>query len=878
MSKLYALLLFTTVAYDRQALCHSAMMDVGGAYMNLFDRKVCNYPFLAFMKDSHANHLSNPSKQPKIMEQRAAAEKDEEIHEQLNRKPHRTPPFTTNKDDIEMEMSGLYHSLIVISVFLFTMDYHTRAISLILFFSLSSPTDAARNLLADVTYSGTWTTETSPSLRLPRAERQMAIGAWNGSIFILGGSGYHRALVEWDIADNQMIDHGTTYLPNMTLISSKPAQFWSQQEEILYMISNELNSFSVFNLRDKEYILNYKNTTIPIAPLIASCLASYDDRLFVVGGKNQSNGAVNTLQIYNITRDEWSYGASLNTAKMNHGCVVHEATGTLFAIGGYNGITQITSNERISVDGNGAMEEWHYIDPLKYKMAAVRAVVFGHDILALSGYSTNAPNYLPYVQVIDAMTGTVTNGVNLGFGTYCPAVIRVGGIVYAFGGSTGSTTRNWQYYALPLTIDPTDYPTLEPTVATINPTKGPSNVPTDNPSENPTYDPCEYLTDFDQQTPLLITEDQTLATMQILPYQSIEFDVDIHSICSHGIDNGGGANDCNILWIGTNAAKTDRVFGLWTRRRIATGQLSWEPRFASNENWNHATSITDPAPTVGGHHFSMIISPNQVFISIDSVMSYNSSSNYNRSEYFGITYNITFSSPDWNEWRSADATVSNITLNSWISNMDGCDTAEPTTEPTTEPTLEPTLNPTNNPTDDPTINPTVNPTINPTINPTVNPMVNPTVTPTVNPTVTPTVIPTVNPTVNPSDDPTDDPTIAPSGDPTAVTVDVTIDSTHEHAVDVTIYFNISITSANITVTEVLTTVDESVGEYIRALNADASYDLEYDIVERKEENGTPTTVIETKIDVYNLPEGEVDETDLEEHIQSDLDEEYGDDV
>eukprot|EP01083_Nonionella_stella_P311830 1113181_1 len=284
------------------------------------------------------------------------------------------------------------------------------------------------------------------------------------------------------------------------------------------------------------------------------------------------------------------------------------------------------------------------------------------------------------------------------------------------------------------TLEPTTEPTLGPTVATINPTKGPTNDPTANPSENPTYDPCAYLTDFDQQTPLLITEDQTLATMQILPYQSIEFDVDIHSICSHGIDNGGGANDCNILWIGTNAAKTDRVFGLWTRRRIATGQLSWEPRFASNENWNHATSITDPAPTVGGHHFSMIISPNQVFISIDSVMSYNSSSNYNRSEYFGITYNITFSSPDWNEWRSADATVSNITFNSWISNMDGCDTAEPTTEPTTEPTLEPTLNPTNNPTDDPTINPTVNPTINPTINPTVNPTINPTVNPTINPT------------------------------------------------------------------------------------------------------------------------------------------------
>eukprot|EP01083_Nonionella_stella_P170213 578778_1 len=170
-------------------------------------------------------------------------------------------------------------------------------------------------------------------------------------------------------------------------------------------------------------------------------------------------------------------------------------------------------------------------------------------------------------------------------------------------------------------------------------------------------DPCTHLTNFDQQTLLPITVDQTVATMQLLPYQSIEFDIDIHSICLHDIDNGGGANDCNILRIGTNTARPDRALGLWTRTRKATGEISWEPRFASNENWNNAISITDPAPTVGNHHFSMFVAPNQVIVAIDGVIAYDSFSNYNRSDYFGITYNIAFSSPNWNEWRPATATV-----------------------------------------------------------------------------------------------------------------------------------------------------------------------------------------------------------------------------
>eukprot|EP01083_Nonionella_stella_P280261 953364_1 len=310
--------------YDRHALSHSARMDVDDAYMNLFDRKVCIYPFLAFMKASHTNHLSNPLKR---------FDNDDQMNRRLSRthNQHRTP-IAMYEDDIEIEMSDMYNSLIVIFSFLFAMDYHT--ISLILLFSLSSPTGA------DVTYSGSWNTVTSASLRLPRADRQMAIGTWNDSLFILSGSGYERSLVEWDIVGNQMIDHGTTYLPIMALAPSKPAQFWSQREEILYMISNEDNSFMVFNLRDKEFILNYKNITIPIAPLCCSCLASYDDRLFVVGGKNESNNEImNTFQIVDLATNEWIVGTSLNEVRISAGCIVHETVGRLYVIGGYTGST-----------------------------------------------------------------------------------------------------------------------------------------------------------------------------------------------------------------------------------------------------------------------------------------------------------------------------------------------------------------------------------------------------------------------------------------------------------------------------------------------------------------------------------------------------------
>eukprot|EP01083_Nonionella_stella_P034227 93714_1 len=174
------------------------------------------------------------------------------------------------------------------------------------------------------------------------------------------------------------------------------------------------------------------------------------------------------------------------------------------------------------------------------------------------------------------------------------------------------------------------------------------------------YTFADTCNDFSRSSSLTIQQDQTLATLQLRPYQQIEFDITINSLCNYAEE---WRYDCNVFWIGTNADKTDRVAALWIRIRQDNGQQSWEPRFSSNDNFNHAVSITDPAPTLGTHHFSMFIAPNEVIFSIDGIHK-NVTGSLDRSNYFGREYNIAFGSPYFVEWGIADATVSNLCFTS----------------------------------------------------------------------------------------------------------------------------------------------------------------------------------------------------------------------
>eukprot|EP01084_Bolivina_argentea_P284745 488093_1 len=318
-----------------------------------------------------------------------------------------------------------------------------------------------------------WIKVDSSTLRLPRKDSRMAVGVWNGSIFILGGISNRNALVEWNIFENTMTDYGATYLNAYIWGNS---QYWSQQQDILYMIGGDPqysgDTFSIFNLRTKQLTENYHNISIPIGVDEYGCLASYGELLYVIGGWNNFD-ALDIVQIVNVTSNQWiSGGATMQTKRRSLACIVHDS-GALFAIGGF-GSLYLKSVEKLMVKNNtnSNNQSWKYIDDLLYSADKVRAISFGDDILVIGGHSNEYPgDYLDVIQVIDTESGHISFGGNMNFAGYGSAVINVNNIVYSFGGYNavlGGYQWNWEYYELLSTNAPSHSPSDYPSYPTSN--------------------------------------------------------------------------------------------------------------------------------------------------------------------------------------------------------------------------------------------------------------------------------------------------------------------------------------------------------------------------------------------------------------------------
>eukprot|EP01083_Nonionella_stella_P147848 467093_1 len=65
----------------------------------------------------------------------------------------------------------------------------------------------------------------------PRISDEMAIGEYNGTIFIFGGWTYSRQLVEYEINTQTLTDRGTSFLPDNRARGGN-GQYWTQQAQL----------------------------------------------------------------------------------------------------------------------------------------------------------------------------------------------------------------------------------------------------------------------------------------------------------------------------------------------------------------------------------------------------------------------------------------------------------------------------------------------------------------------------------------------------------------------------------------------------------------------------------------------------------------------
>eukprot|EP01084_Bolivina_argentea_P069404 126286_1 len=166
------------------------------------------------------------------------------------------------------------------------------------------------------------------NVTLPRSDQKMAVGTYDNSIFLLGGATNGFQVMEYDIINNVMIDHGTNILSTDTYGNG---QFYTQINEIVLMIGSTGTQLSSYNLITKQVEYDPYNMDIPVLVYSRACLTSFEHYLFVIGGGdgNRSNGAdLSKMQILNLSNYQWISGPLLKLPRIDATCNVHPVTYT----------------------------------------------------------------------------------------------------------------------------------------------------------------------------------------------------------------------------------------------------------------------------------------------------------------------------------------------------------------------------------------------------------------------------------------------------------------------------------------------------------------------------------------------------------------------
>jgi len=149
--------------------------------------------------------------------------------------------------------------------------------------------------------------------------------------------------------------------------------------------------------------------------------AVYSGCLVVNGDSNGSK----TTEAYDVQLNCWRNIASTNQPRSYHELVA--ASGSLFAIGGYDNINSLLSMERLD-NLNG---QWRIIQSMKTPRRSFAAVAYNGFIYVIGGYLTK---YKKTVEKYDPGNDTWTAVISMNVKRCYHAVCVLHGKIYVFGG------------------------------------------------------------------------------------------------------------------------------------------------------------------------------------------------------------------------------------------------------------------------------------------------------------------------------------------------------------------------------------------------------------------------------------------------------------
>eukprot|EP01083_Nonionella_stella_P084567 234152_1 len=292
------------------------------------------------------------------------------------------------------------------------------------------------------------------SLRLSLGDDEQAIGVFNDSIFIIGGSRFGKQAEEYRLKNSSypFINHDNV----ISVDFGGDGQYWTQKDHILYLIQPTTPSYiATFNMVSNQMTPNY--TQIPTNINRGGCLATFDRYLYIVGGDADTNHSLNTLQVFDVLSKEWQANAPpMNELRSKLACVV--SGNYLWVFGGASSggrnhasfVDPLQSNERIPLV-NMTQQNWEYVDPLPRPVWSLRCVTWRDKIYIIGGKFGWNGAYSDIVYAMDVSSGIITElAERMVYPTAWATPVIADAILYVFGGDWAK--NDWMYSFLPTMV------------------------------------------------------------------------------------------------------------------------------------------------------------------------------------------------------------------------------------------------------------------------------------------------------------------------------------------------------------------------------------------------------------------------------------------
>eukprot|EP01084_Bolivina_argentea_P096193 172934_1 len=335
----------------------------------------------------------------------------------------------------------------------------------------------------------TWSQPSSPTLTTGKGGMCIGYKTSANSIWILGGYGQEREIIEYNIASNTFTYH-TAVSSDIKCYGQSFAQigdlvfYWADQSGKDYI--------GTFNIASSTQNINAIAKPQSDTKIHFVCIQHTGNYILFLGGANWSSGTrLNTFRIYDITQGTWiTNGPNMKQARSNHACNI--VNNKLYVIGGY--LTDTTQSNKIEVIditdiNNINSQNWIELsETLTTVKSDIRSVVYNEFIYMLGGYILSSDSRTNVVEILDTKTNQITIDSHLITAVDDIGAIVVNNVIYGFGGFTkynhiggnvcSGGINKIQKAVLP-TTEPTNNPTTKPT---MNPSKSPTKIPTKSPT------------------------------------------------------------------------------------------------------------------------------------------------------------------------------------------------------------------------------------------------------------------------------------------------------------------------------------------------------------------------------------------------------------